>query len=91
VTWTEPTSEAVYEMTWNELFEGSVSLKVIAWEDGDKEGGTDTTTALVSISSADYSNHGQYVKSVAQETESGPGKGASVSSAARSDTGKKAK
>ena len=38
-----------------------------------------------------WKNHGQYVKSVAQETPSGPGKGQIVSEAAKSSIGKPSK
>jgi hypothetical protein len=39
----------------------------------------------------EWKNHGAYVSSVAHATESGPGKGAVVSEAAKSDIGKKIK
>lgn len=50
-----------------------------------------TVTVTDPVNNPEYKNHGQYVKSVAQGTESGPGKGQIVAEAAKSDTGKKSR
>jgi len=48
----------------------------------------DAGAAVEPVACDDAVNHGEYVSSVARTTPSGPGKGAIVSSAARSDCGK---
>lgn len=56
-------------------------------EDGDDGAGT-SARDVAPVDCEDARTHGEYVSSVARSTPGGPGKGAIVSAAARSDCGK---